>query len=107
MGTGYFFFRRPSPSLTDKDTIVLADFTNNTGETVFNDALKQAAAVDLGQSPFLNVLSDRRVGEILRMMGRPANEPVTVDVGRELCLRAGSEADPNTGLDSPTWAGVM
>jgi eukaryotic-like serine/threonine-protein kinase len=78
--------------LTEKDTVVLADFTNTTGETVFDDALKQALAVELGQSPFLNVLSDRKVNETLRMMGRPANERITMDVGRELCLRTGSKA---------------
>ncbi|HXZ40971.1 MAG TPA: tetratricopeptide repeat protein, partial [Terriglobales bacterium] len=83
---------RSSPKLTDKDTIVLADFTNTTGDPVFDDALKQALAVELGQSPFLNVLSDRRVSEILRMMGRPTNEPVTASVSRELCVRAGSKA---------------
>jgi serine/threonine protein kinase/tetratricopeptide (TPR) repeat protein len=91
-GAGYFVFRRPSPKLTDKDTIVLTDFTNTTGEVVFDDALKQALAVELGQSPFLNVLSDRKVSEVLRMMGRPANERVTLDVGRELCVRSGSKA---------------
>ncbi len=91
-GAAYLVLRRPSPKLTNKDTIVLADFTNTTGEVVFDDALKQALAVELGQSPFLNVLSDRRVSEVLRMMGRPANERVTVDVGRELCVRAGSKA---------------
>ncbi len=78
--------------LTEKDTVVLADFTNTTGDPVFDDALKQALAVELGQSPFLNVLSDRKVNETLRMMGRPAGEHITADVGRELCLRTGSKA---------------
>ena len=78
--------------LTEKDTIVLADFTNTTSDAVFDEALKQALAVELGQSPFLNVLSDRRVSETLRMMGHPVNERVTLDVGRELCLRTGSKA---------------
>jgi eukaryotic-like serine/threonine-protein kinase len=78
--------------LTEKDTVVLADFNNKTGDAVFDDALKQALAVELGQSPFLNVLSDRKVSETLRMMGRPANERITVDTGRELCLRTGSKA---------------
>jgi tetratricopeptide (TPR) repeat protein/predicted Ser/Thr protein kinase len=87
----YYRSHRTKP-LTDKDTVVLADFTNTTGDTVFDDALKQALAVELGQSPFLNVLSDRKVNETLRMMGRPANEHITMDVGRELCLRTGSKA---------------
>jgi len=78
--------------LTAKDTIVLADFANTTGDVVFDDALKQALAVELGQSPFLNVLSDRKVSETLGMMGRPANQRITMDVGRELCLRTGSKA---------------
>jgi eukaryotic-like serine/threonine-protein kinase len=78
--------------LTEKDTIVLADFENKTGDPVFDDALKQALAVELGQSPFLNVLSDRKVSETLQMMGRPANQRITADVGRELCLRTGSKA---------------
>jgi len=79
-------------TLTEKDTVVLADFDNKTGEAVFDDALKQALAVELGQSPFLNVLSDRKVNETLGMMGRSANQRITADVGRELCLRTGSKA---------------
>ncbi len=78
--------------LTEKDTVVLADFDNKTGDPVFDDTLKQALAVELGQSPFLNVLSDRKVNETLGMMGRPAHQPITMDVGRELCLRTGSKA---------------
>jgi eukaryotic-like serine/threonine-protein kinase len=70
--------------LTEKDTVVLADFDNKTGDSVFDDALKQALAVELGQSPFLNVLSDRKVSETLGMMGRPKSERITADVGREL-----------------------
>jgi eukaryotic-like serine/threonine-protein kinase len=89
---GYLYFRRTPPKLTDEDTVVLADFENRTGDPVFDDALKQALAVELGQSPFLNVLSDRKVGETLEMMGRPANQRITADVGRELCLRTGSKA---------------
>ena len=73
------------------NTIVLADFANSTGDAVFDDALKQALAVELGQSPFLNVLSDRKISETLQMMGRPANQHVTADVGQELCLRTGSK----------------
>ena len=79
-------------ALTEKDTVVLADFTNRTGDPVFDDALKQALAVELGQSPFLNVLSDRKVSQTLGMMGHPANERITMDTGRELCIRTGSKA---------------
>ncbi len=91
-GGVYFWRSRQVAPLTEKDTIVLADFANSTGDPVFDDALKQALAVELGQSPFLNVLSDRRVGETLRLMGRQPNERLTADVARELCLRTGSKA---------------
>ena len=72
--------------------VVLADFDNKTGDAVFDDALKQALAVQLGQSPFLNILSDRKIEETLRLMGRPATERITRDVARELCIRTGSKA---------------
>jgi len=72
--------------------VVLADFTNSTGDPVFDDALKQALGVQLGQSPFLNILSDRKVEETLHLMGRPSNERITRDVARELCIRTGSKA---------------
>jgi serine/threonine protein kinase len=91
---GFLYYRhwRQMSQLTDKDTIVIADFANSTGDAIFDDTLKTALEVELGQSPFLNVLSDRKVGETLRMMGRPANERVTADGGREICLRTGSKA---------------
>jgi len=90
---GIFYYRsRSSKQLTEKDTVVLADFENKTGDAVFDDALKQALAVQLGQSPFLNILSDRRVEETLHLMGRKSNERVTRDIARELCVRTGSKA---------------
>src|SRR5260370_30901344 len=72
--------------------IVLADFDNTTGDAVFDGALKQALAVQLGQSPFLNILSDRKVGETLRLMGHQTVDRITQDVARELCVRTGSKA---------------
>jgi tetratricopeptide (TPR) repeat protein/predicted Ser/Thr protein kinase len=78
--------------LTEKDTVVLADFNNKTGDAVFDDALKQALAVQLGQSPFINILSDRKVGETLRLMGRQPSDRITPEVARELCVRTGSKA---------------
>jgi eukaryotic-like serine/threonine-protein kinase len=84
---------RPATSpLTEKDTIVLADFTNSTGDPVFDGTLKQALAVDLEQSPFLNILSDSKAGETLKLMGRTSSERVTRGVATELCLRTGSQA---------------
>jgi tetratricopeptide (TPR) repeat protein len=90
---GVLLFRsRPATPLTEKDSIVLADFENKTGDAVFDDALKQALAVQLGQSPFLNILSDRRVEETLQLMGRTSTERITRDIARELCIRTGSKA---------------
>ncbi len=88
-----FYFRsRPSGKLTQQDTIVLADFTNTTGDAVFDGTLKQALAVDLEQSPFLRVLPSSRVRETLGFMGRSPAERLTTDVARELCVRSGSKA---------------
>ena len=90
---GAFYYRsHRSTPLTDKDTIVLADFANSTGDSVFDDTLKTALDVSLRQSPFLNVLSDHQVEKTLRLMTRPAGMKLTPDVARELCLRAGSKA---------------
>jgi eukaryotic-like serine/threonine-protein kinase len=95
---GFYLRSRPGPGstkterLTEKDTVVLADFDNKTGDAVFDDALKQALAVQLGQSPFLNILSDRKAEETLHLMGRPSTERITRDVARELCIRTGSKA---------------
>jgi DNA-binding winged helix-turn-helix (wHTH) protein/tetratricopeptide (TPR) repeat protein len=79
-------------ALTDRDTIVLADFTNTTGDDVFDDTLKQALAVDLGQSPFLKILSEDKVRQTLREMTRSPSERLTRDLAREVCQRAGSKA---------------
>jgi serine/threonine protein kinase/tetratricopeptide (TPR) repeat protein len=87
----YFHFRKP-PQLTDKDVIVIADFANTTGDPVFDSTLKEALAVDLEQSPFLNVLSDRRLSETLKLMGRTPDQRITQDVGRDICMRSGSKA---------------
>jgi len=89
---GFYFRSRLARPLTEKDTIVLADFDNTTGDAVFDGALKQALAVQLGQSPFLNILSDRKVGETLRLMGRQPSDRINHDVARELCMRTGSKA---------------
>jgi serine/threonine protein kinase/tetratricopeptide (TPR) repeat protein len=87
---GYFYLHRP-PKLTDKDTIVLADFDNKTGDAVFDDTLKTALTVSLRQSPFLNLLSDDKVATTLRLMQRPTSTRLTAELVRELCQRAGSK----------------
>ncbi len=83
-------FRPSAMKLTKKDTVVLADFTNTTGEAIFDASLKQATRIDLELSPFLNVLSDRRLGETLDQMRRPADQRLTQEVVREICLRTNS-----------------
>src|SRR5262249_16120827 len=89
-GAGLLLRRTRSHALTEKDTLVLSDFVNETGDDVFNDALKQGLAVDLQQSPFLNILSDRKIGQQLRLMGRSPEERLTPAVAREVCRREGS-----------------
>jgi eukaryotic-like serine/threonine-protein kinase len=89
---GLYWRSRQAPKLTEKDTIVVGDFANSTGDPIFNDTLKQALGVSLRQSPFLNVLSDDRVGATLKMMTRPADTVLTPDVARELCQRADGRA---------------
>ena len=84
--------RAQAQALTEKDTIVLADFANSTGDAVFDDTLKTALNVSLRQSPFLNVLSDSEVAKTLQLMTRPADTKLTPEVARELCQRAGSKA---------------
>jgi eukaryotic-like serine/threonine-protein kinase len=89
---GLYFRSRSASALTEQDTIVLADFTNTTGDAVFDGTLKQALAVDLEQSPFLRVLPGTRVRQTLGFMGRSPDERLTTDLARELCVRAGSKA---------------
>jgi tetratricopeptide (TPR) repeat protein len=91
-GTLYFRSRQAMARLTDKDTIVLSDFDNKTGDSVFDDTLKQGLSVQLEQSPFLALVSERRVNETLKLMGRPAGDRLTPEVTREVCQRTGSKA---------------
>ena len=88
----YYRSHLQSKRLTDKDTIVLADFANTTGDAIFDDTLKTALTASLRQSPFLNLLSDDRVGATLKLMTRPANTPLTPEVTREVCQRTHSKA---------------
>jgi tetratricopeptide (TPR) repeat protein/class 3 adenylate cyclase len=92
LAIGGFLYSRRTQKLTEKDTIVLADFANTTGETVFDGTLKQALVASLEQSPFLSVVSDNKVNETLQLMGRPENERVTEVLAREICVRVGSKA---------------
>ncbi len=93
---GTFYFRlhstKPVTALTDKDTIVLSDFDNKTGDSIFDDTLKQGLSVQLEQSPFLALISERRVNETLKLMGRRAGDRLTPEVTHEVCQRTGSKA---------------
>jgi serine/threonine protein kinase/tetratricopeptide (TPR) repeat protein len=93
LGVGGLYYRsHRNRSLTEKDTIVLADFANSTGDAVFDDTLKTALTVSLRQSPFLNVLSDSEVAKTLRLMTHPPNTKLTPELTRELCQRAHSKS---------------
>jgi tetratricopeptide (TPR) repeat protein len=90
---GTLYFRsKQAHALTEKDTVVLADFANTTGDSVFDGTLKQALAVDLEQSPFLQVIPPARIQQTLAFMGRQPTERLTTDVARDLCQRVGSKA---------------
>jgi serine/threonine protein kinase/Flp pilus assembly protein TadD len=88
----FFLHRRAPPKLTEKDTIVLADFTNTTGDPVFDGTLRQGLSAQLEQSPFLNLLSDQRIAQTLSLMSQPKDARVTQELGREVCQRTASAA---------------
>jgi eukaryotic-like serine/threonine-protein kinase len=91
--TGAWFWRSYRiAKLTEKDTVVLTDFANSTGDPIFADTLKTALTISLRQSPFLNTLSDGRVAKLLKEMTRPAGAKLTPELARELCQRANSKA---------------
>jgi tetratricopeptide (TPR) repeat protein len=86
---GYFYLHR-TPTLTDKDTIVLADFDNKTGDPVFDDTLRQGLSVELQQSPFLNLISERRVQQTLARMGQAKGARLTAEIAQQICERTAS-----------------
>ncbi len=89
---GFWHLRHPNSRIVAEDTIVIADFSNSTGDAIFDDTLKTALSISLKQSPYLSVLSDSEVARTLRQMTRPADTKLTPEVARELCQRAGSKA---------------
>jgi len=84
---GWYFRSRQSAKLTEKDSVLLADFVNTTGDPVFDGTLKQALAVQLEQSPYLNIVPESKIREALRFMGKPPDERITNDIAREICQR--------------------
>ncbi|HYL82926.1 MAG TPA: protein kinase [Candidatus Angelobacter sp.] len=91
-GAGWLLFSRKAHALTDKDTVVLADFTNTTGDTVFDGTLRQGLSVQLEQSPFLSIISDQQIQLTLQMMDQKPDAKLTPEVARELCQRTASAA---------------
>jgi len=91
VASGLIFTRRTS-ALTEKDSILLTEFVNTTGDPVFDGTLKQALATQLEQSPFLNIVPESKIQQALQFMGRPAGERITSEVGREICQRENIKA---------------
>ena len=87
----YYRSRRPK-SLTDKDTVVLADFANSTGDAVFDGTLRQGLAAQLEQSPFLSLVSDERIAQTLTLMNQPKQARLTPEIARDVCQRTASAA---------------
>ena len=100
LGMGAFFYTRRARGLTEKDSVLLSDFLNTTGDAVFDGTLKQALAVQLEQSPYLNIFPQDRVRDTLRYMGRSADERVTPDLAREICQREGIKAVLNGSISN-------
>ena len=92
LSAGSYVYLHRTPKLTDKDTLVLADFANSTGDPVFDDTLKQGLAVQLGQSQLLNILPEQKVRSALKEMTRSPDEAVSTSVAQEVCERTGSKA---------------
>jgi eukaryotic-like serine/threonine-protein kinase len=97
---GLYYRSHQKQRLTEKDTIVTADFANSTGDAIFDDTLKTGLSISLRQSPFLNLLPDGQVAKTLKLMTRPSGTKLTPEVTRELCQRAGSKAYLAGSIDS-------
>jgi serine/threonine protein kinase len=89
---GWLIFSRKAHALTDRDTIVVADFSNTTGDAVFDDALRQGLSVQLEQSPFLSLVSEQKIRQALRLMGQPPDSRLTPQIARDVCQRTQSAA---------------
>src|SRR5271155_3232997 len=97
---GWLLFARKTHALTDKDTIVLADFTNTTGDSVFDGTLRQGLAIQLEQSPFLKIMDDEQVQQDLRLMSLPAGERITNQIAHDICVREGVAATIDGSIES-------
>jgi eukaryotic-like serine/threonine-protein kinase len=97
---GYFLLPKPAPKLSDKDAIVLADFSNTTGDTVFDGTLRQGLSAQLEQSPFLSLISDQRITQTLALMTKPKDTRLTKELTREICQRTSSAATIEGSISS-------
>jgi len=100
LALGYFLRERNKPRLTDKDTVVLADFVNTTGDSVFDDTLRHGLAAQLEQSPYLNLLSETRVAQTFTLMGLSKEARLTNDLARQICERTGGTATIEGSISS-------
>ncbi len=100
IGAGAYLYLHRSPKLTDQDTIVLADFVNNTSDTIFDGTLRQGLAIQLEQSPFLKIMDDDQVQRVLRLMSVPAGARISDQAAREICVREGGAATINSAIAS-------
>jgi tRNA A-37 threonylcarbamoyl transferase component Bud32/tetratricopeptide (TPR) repeat protein len=98
IAAGAWFYLHRAPSLTSKDSVVLADFTNTTGDAMFDGTLRQGLAAQLGQSPFLNIVPDQQVARTLGLMGQPAGTRLTDALARQVCQRTGAAAVLNPSI---------
>jgi serine/threonine protein kinase/Flp pilus assembly protein TadD len=97
---GFFYNTRHARALSQADTIILADFSNKTGDAIFDDTLRQGLAAQLQQSPFLSLLSEQRIQQTLRLMGRPPESKLTPDIIGDICQRAGSKVYVNGSISN-------
>jgi DNA-binding winged helix-turn-helix (wHTH) protein/tetratricopeptide (TPR) repeat protein len=102
IGSSFLIFRLPhwSVPLSERDTILLADFTNKTGEVIFDDTLRQGLSSQLKQSPFLKMLSDQQIAQSLTLMAKPKDTPLTAELAREICQRTASAATIEGSISS-------
>ncbi len=100
LAAGGYFYAHRTPALTEKDTIVLAEFTNTTGDPVFDGTLRQGLAAQLEQSPFLNLLSDQQIAQTLGLMAQPKDARLTSDLARDVCQRTASAATIDGSISS-------
>jgi DNA-binding winged helix-turn-helix (wHTH) protein len=98
VGAGVYFYLPRGPKLTEKDTIVLGDFDNKTGDQVFDGTLRQGLSAQLEQSPFLNLLSDSRIAQTLSLMTQPKDSRLSPELAREVCQRTASAAELNGAI---------